>query len=93
MATDTRTVEIEIPPLQRFRVRICYREPTCELRTGAKDEPYSTTYEVEAWTEELAARTALCRFHESADLSSVGWVHEVASVEVRRSTGAFCSNI
>jgi hypothetical protein len=82
MPSKTPTVEIEIPPLRRFRVRICYREPTFEQRKLSHGEPYSATYEIEAWTPKLAARMALCRFHESAGLSSVGWVREVATVEV-----------
>jgi hypothetical protein len=63
-----------------YRVTIYYREPTYELAAGRRAEPYSWTFEVEAFSADSARREALREFDELARISSVGWVRRVERV-------------
>jgi len=65
-----------------YRVRVWYREPTYEARTGPRAEPFRWTFTVRANGEEEARRRALREFEEVSRQSSVGWSREVVSVEV-----------
>jgi len=65
-----------------YRVRVWYREPTYEARTGPRAAPFRWTYTVRAEGEEEARRRALREFEEMSRLSSVGWSREVVAVEV-----------
>ncbi len=69
----------------RYSVEIVYREPTYELRRGKKSRPYRYTFEVVASSEDSALRQAVTEFHETAQHSSVGWIREIVSTEVRPS--------
>ena len=63
-----------------YRVRIEYREPTYELRTGPKPAPYRWTYEIVATSTGEASAAALSEFRTMATLSSVGWTRQVVGV-------------
>lgn len=65
---------------ETYRVTIYYREPTYELATGRRREPYSWTFEVESHSVEAARREAMREFDELARISSVGWVRRVERV-------------
>jgi hypothetical protein len=65
-----------------FLVRILYREPTYELEAGAKKDPYSWTYRIEADTEERSISLALEEFRAMERQSSVGWIRVICGTEV-----------
>jgi hypothetical protein len=65
-----------------YRVRVWYREPTYEARTGPRATPFRWTYTVRAEDEAHARRRALREFEEMTLQSAVGWSREVVSVEV-----------
>lgn len=65
-----------------FLVRILYREPTYELKTGPRREPFSWTYRIAADTEERAIALALEEFRTMEKHSSVGWVRVITGTEV-----------
>jgi hypothetical protein len=67
---------------ERYLVTVYYREPTYELFSGAKAEPYHWTFEVEADDVEAAKRESLRQFRELASVSSVGWIRRIVSVRV-----------
>lgn len=82
MATSGAKI-IQFPVQRRaYHVRILYREPTYELEAGAKKDPYSWTYRIEADTEEAAIARALSDFREMERHSSVGWVRVICGTEV-----------
>ncbi len=68
--------------VNRYHVRIEFREPTYELRAGPKPEPYLFGYDVEAASESEAEQSALLEFRETARLSSVAWIRQVLQVVV-----------
>jgi hypothetical protein len=63
-----------------YKVTVYYREPTYELATGPRAEPYSWTFEIEALSAEAARNEAMRQFDELARISSVGWVRRVERV-------------
>lgn len=65
-----------------FRVRIEYREPEFEARTGARETPYRFTYRIAAGSDVQAREDALAEFSETTALSSVGWRREIVAVNV-----------
>ncbi|MHB8876998.1 MAG: hypothetical protein ACYC8T_25155 [Myxococcaceae bacterium] len=75
-------------PVSDYVVEIRYREPTYEVRSGSKDQPYSWRYRISAGSEDEARAGALGQFAALAEVSSVGWVREVVGVRVLLSTGA-----
>ncbi len=81
----TRPAANVIPfPVRRraWLVRILYREPTYELESGPKKDPYSWTYRIEAETEERAISMALDEFRMMERQSSVGWIRVICGTEV-----------
>lgn len=70
----------------RWSVRIRYREPSYELRSGTV-RLYSGTFLVSTPTPELAEAHALRQFREWERLSDVGWPREVFEVVVERVEG------
>jgi hypothetical protein len=64
-----------------WQVRIRYREPGYELRTGVA-RLYSGTFIVGADSAATAERFARAQFRETEELSDSEWVREVASVEI-----------
>lgn len=74
---------IQFPVRRRaYLVRVLYREPTYELQSGKKKDPYSWTYRIEADTEDAAISQALQEFREMERHSSVGWVRVICGTEV-----------
>jgi hypothetical protein len=71
-----------------YRVTIYYREPTYELFSGKKADPYSWTFEVEAASAQTAELEALRQFDEMARSSSVGWVRRIVRVETEAPASA-----
>ena len=69
---------------QRFDVTIHYREPTYEDVVGRKECAYRWTFQLSAVDEADARNQALDEFRETERLSGVGWVREIATVDVRR---------
>ncbi len=65
-----------------YRVRIHYREPTCELYAGAKDQPYHWVYDVDAASPQEAKELALAQFKDMERQSSVGWTRTVILIEL-----------
>jgi hypothetical protein len=70
--------------VETYLVTIEYREPTYELRAGAKPRPYGWTYEIVAADESAARESALEEFRWVTRASSVGWIREVVGVTVRQ---------
>ncbi len=68
-------------PRRAFRVTIHYREPTYELFSGRRGDPYRWTFEVDAATPEGAESEARREFDELARASSVGWVRRIVRVD------------
>ena len=69
--------------MAHFNVRIEFREPTFELATEPRAEPYTWTVDdVEAKSAEEAGSIAVTRFKHLASLSNVGWVREIERVSV-----------
>lgn len=66
-----------------YVVCIEFREPTYELVTEPRTEPYTWTLkDVVARDEEEARAVAVSRFRTLASLSGVGWVREIEAVRV-----------
>ena len=64
-----------------WQVRIRYREPGYELRTGVA-RLYSGTFIVGADSAATAELFARAQFRATEELSDSEWVREVASVEI-----------
>ena len=65
-----------------FHVVVRYREPTYESYAGAKEQPHQWTFVVPASDAREATALAVGEFRRMERLSSVGWVREIAEVEV-----------
>lgn len=65
-----------------YRVRVHYREPTHELRSGVRREPFLCERIVRASGHEEALRAVMAEFREMKGASAVGWVRVVTKVEV-----------
>jgi hypothetical protein len=65
-----------------FTVKIYYREPTYELRVGAKADPYSMQYEIRSHDQDEAILYAIAALNRSLPDSSVGWIRDVVGVSV-----------
>lgn len=66
-----------------YVVCIEFREPTYELVTAPRNEPYTWTIKDLVASDEDEARTvAVGRFRHLASLSGVGWVREIENVRV-----------
>lgn len=65
-----------------FIVEIRYREPNYEAREGERDEPFRFRYRIHAGNAEAATSLALDQFRRISELSSVGWIRDVVSVDV-----------
>jgi hypothetical protein len=75
---------IPFPARRRtFLVRIFYREPTYELQSGPRPEPYSWTYRIHSESEEGAIQQALEEFRNMERQSSVGWVRVITGTELK----------
>ncbi len=71
---------------ETFQVRVCYREPDFEQRTGRqRDKPFSWTFEVRAPSPAGAQAEAVRQFRETEKQSSVNWAREIVDVFVVRS--------
>lgn len=71
---------------QHYVVCIEFREPTYEMATVARAEPFTWTLnDVEARSEDEARVLAVHRFRDLAALSGVGWVREIEAVHVTSS--------
>jgi hypothetical protein len=67
----------------QYVVCIEFREPTYELVTEPRLEPYTwTVKDIVAHDEEEARVVAVDRFRSLAALSGVGWVREIETVRV-----------
>ncbi|HUK57078.1 MAG TPA: hypothetical protein VLY20_10515 [Nitrospiria bacterium] len=66
-----------------YLITIFFREPDYELRVGAKPEPYSVSYRLQAASKEDAERLALDEFRRQASASHVSWTRVVEKVESR----------
>lgn len=83
MTQQRATNVIPFPVRKRaFLVRIFYREPTYELTSGPKKDPYSWTYRITAESEERSIALALEEFRMMERHSSVGWVRVITGTEV-----------
>ena len=71
-----------------FRVRIHYREPTYELRSGSRDRPFHWTYRVSAENAQAAQAQAVREFRQMTRLSSVGWTREIVLIELENDRAA-----
>lgn len=66
-----------------YVVCIEFREPSYELVTTPRHEPFTWTLkDVVATDEEEARNVAVGRFRDLAALSGVGWVREIENVRV-----------
>lgn len=79
-------------PEQSWRVRIRYREPGYELRTGVV-RLYSGSCLVAGATAELARRAALEWFRAREAESGAGWYREVVDVTIERNTDSVRDNL
>jgi hypothetical protein len=70
-------------PRRSFDVTIHYREPSYEQVAGRKEHPYRWTFRLSAVDETAARDMAVDEFRETERLSGVGWIRQIASVEVR----------
>jgi hypothetical protein len=75
------TVELRPGAAQRFRVKLLYREPTYELRTGVP-RTYALELQVDAASETDARARAQRQLFTRSAMSGVGWVPEVVSAQV-----------
>ncbi|MBX5480239.1 MAG: hypothetical protein IRZ16_00095 [Myxococcaceae bacterium] len=83
MSISRATNVIAFPARKRaWLVRILYREPTYELNSGPRREPYCWTYRITAETEDRAIAQALEEFRLMERHSSVGWVRVITGTEV-----------
>ena len=69
--------------MSHFVVCIEFREPTYELVTAPRLEPFTwTVKDIVARDEDEARVVAVDRFRSLAALSGVGWVREIETVRV-----------
>lgn len=69
-----------------YVVCIEFREPTYEMATSVRAEPFTWTLEDVVAKDEAEARAlAVGRFRDLAALSGVGWVREIEAVHVSAS--------
>ena len=69
--------------MSHFVVCIEFREPTYELATAPRLEPFTwTVNDIVALDAEEARMVAVERFRTLAALSGVGWVREIETVRV-----------
>lgn len=66
-----------------YVVCIEFREPTYEMATTPREQPFTWTLkDIVARDEEEARLLAVGRFRHLASLSGVGWVREIETVRV-----------
>jgi hypothetical protein len=65
-----------------YTVTIVYREPMYEVYAGAKAEPYTVSYPIEAESEADAKEKALDWFKTLEANSHVGWHRVVERVDI-----------
>ena len=68
--------------LQEYLVRIEYREPTYELATRKRSQPFRWTCRIKARSPAGASALAVEQFRAAQRLSSVGWLREIECIEV-----------
>jgi hypothetical protein len=64
-----------------YVVKITYREPTYELRSGAKENPFSASFRIRAESREAAERLALDEFRRQEQASFVSWSRVIEKIE------------
>jgi hypothetical protein len=69
--------------ISTYVITIFFREPSYELRVGAKAEPYSASYRIQAGSKEESERLALEAFRWQESNSHVSWGREVEKIESR----------
>jgi hypothetical protein len=69
-----------------YIITVSFREPTYELRAGAKSEPYSAFYRIKARSKEEAERLAMEEFRRMEKNSRVSWTRVVEKIECRLAT-------
>jgi hypothetical protein len=72
--------------ISTYIVTIFFREPSYELRAGAKSEPYSAAYRIQAGSKEESERLALEAFRSQERGSNVSWGRVVEKIESRLAT-------
>ncbi len=68
--------------LSIFIVEVRYREPSYEIRHGARAEPYRFRYRLEAPSEHAAIASVVAEFERMNVLSSVGWTRQIVELVV-----------
>jgi hypothetical protein len=64
-----------------FLVTVTYREPSYELRAGAKPKPFVASFRISAETGEEAERLAVEEFQRQEQSSFVSWSRVIEKVE------------